>query len=159
MEENNQTPVPSYNYISEQNKEIPIGVKIISIWYYIQFAALLAFLIFALIRAIIKRDVTIDSSVISFLIFSFGCMFLSFSMGRGLWRGRNWARITAIVFALIGLSFLLLALSMASVIFGVVGISTQKLIGSAIIMIIPIAINVLIAGYLLFSKKVKEAFK
>jgi hypothetical protein len=159
MEEDNQTPVPSYNYIPERNKEIPVGVKIISVWYYIQFSALLAFLIFALIRAIIKRDVTIDSSVISFLIFSFGCIFLSFSIGRGLWRGRNWAKITAIVFALIGLSFLLLALSMSSIVSNIVGNSSNELMGSTIIILIAIVINVLIAGYLLFSKKVKEVFK
>ncbi|MBS3074316.1 hypothetical protein J4447_02550 [Candidatus Pacearchaeota archaeon] len=60
---------------------------------------------------------------------------LEFFVGRGLWQGRNWARITAIVLAVLGLISALISFSILSII-----------------------IDALIAGYLLFSKDVKAAF-
>ena len=59
----------------------------------------------------------------------------------GLWKGRNWARVTGIVFLLIGAIIALLGITLKP--------TTN---------IISLIINGSIACYLLFNKKVKEAF-
>lgn len=146
-----------YGQQSIAQKQIPVGVKIISVLDWIgavimilagllfiglgifsfgggassierleQAGGLFAFLgAFALIGGIILLGLGI------FYIF----------VARGLWKGRNWARIAQIIFACIGMMF---------AIFGLI----QLKFGN----IFSLVISCLIAGYLLFSKKVKEAF-
>ena len=67
---------------------------------------------------------------------------LNFFVGRGLWKGKNWARIFVIIFAVLGIIVAVYLVIKGSF---VQGISDLLVSG-------------LIAGYLLFSSKVKEAF-
>jgi len=62
-------------------------------------------------------------------------------IARGLWKRRLWSRNTVII------------LSLLSLIYGVIAISQG--IGNGIIAII---LNCLIAGYLIWNKRAKEAF-
>lgn len=89
---------------------------------------------------------------------------LNFFVGRGLFKGKKWARIVAIVFSIIG--FLLSAGSILSI----KSIISNSSYSSAISMvpggmsaaiapvIICLALSGLMASYLVFSKKAKEAF-
>ena len=108
MEEDNQAPVPSYNYIPEQNKEIPVGVKIISVLYYINFAAGLVAIIFLILNIIKATSENYPGysrmpMLLIILILFIGFSIWFFLIAKGLWRGKNWARITAAVFAIITL--------------------------------------------------------
>lgn len=66
---------------------------------------------------------------------------------RGLWKGRNWARIFYIVVGILGLIGSLFAMMISP--------SATSLITGILGMIIPI----LIISYLLFSRKVKNYFR
>ena len=66
---------------------------------------------------------------------------LSFFIARGLWKAKKWARIVAIIFAILGVLSALSAIIQGN--FG---------------NIIGLVINGAIGGYLLFSKDVKAAF-
>ena len=68
---------------------------------------------------------------------------LTFFVARGLWKLQNWARITAIVFAALGI---------------LQNISFRPMMGGFSGNILGLAISGLIGGYLLFSKEVKKAF-
>ena len=140
-------------------KKAPIGVKILSILYFVgAFASLvLAILLIiagalggtTLFRAagnipgydLIAGFLTVFAIVAGVIILVLGV--LEFFIGRGLWKGRNWARIVAIIFSVLGIlgsinSFL----------------TEQYTSGGAIL-----AVNLLIFTYLIFSRKVKGFFK
>jgi hypothetical protein len=138
-------------------KEVPTIVKIISILNYIGagFAGLVAVMLFvgsgflgtllASIPALatipyLSLIGTLGSALFIFAgIMLLGMAVLSFFMARGLWRGKNWARIVQIVFCCFGILTGLISLSLAS--------------------IVPLAVNGAIAGYLIFNKEVKKVFK
>jgi hypothetical protein len=140
------------------SKTSPTLVKVISVLYYIG----AVFMLLAGIGVIILGT-AYGSSLSSFLdafglgafggafaaiFIVFGVIILAFAVlyffvGRGLWGARNWARIVAIVLAILGI---LSAIS---------GIIQVKMLLSNIVGLV---INGLIGGYLLFSKSVKEAF-
>lgn len=67
---------------------------------------------------------------------------LVFFIARGLWKGKNWARIIAIILACLAIAYAIWVISVGQIFMG----------GFTII------INGLIAGYLLFNKNVREAF-
>jgi len=142
------------------SKEVPVYVKIISILYY--FSAVISFIIGIGLfiggvvgGPVISRlgiDNILESGInnnpldawlipiflgsliiAGLLMIGVGVLFIY--IGKGLWRGRNWARITTIVFSAIGLLSSLGGLDFVSVV-----------------------INGLIGGYLLFSKQVKKSF-
>ena len=139
-------------------KDVPGLVKAISVFYYIlSISAIIGgilfiagfsslyfylFLIVTLFLGIIFSFLVILSSVpIAFLITG---IFLFF-VARGIWKGRNWARISIII-----VSALLIIYAMAYVLTAIPGIT---------ISVSPIhIINLFIIFYLLFSKRVKEAF-
>ena len=67
---------------------------------------------------------------------------LNFFIGRGLWKGQNWARILLIIFLIIGVVFGLLVLFTGTYITGILNL----------------VINGLVGWYLLLNKEVKSAF-
>ena len=145
-----------------KNKEVPVGVKIISILYYL----LAIFSIFFTIGIIAKYEFIglyaifftiffiISSAVAGLEFFSFIGLpnfintliiaILTFFVGWGLWRVQNWTRIVAII--LVSLSFLI---SIINVFIGDPNILDLIISGLAF---------GIIWGYLFFNKKVREVF-
>jgi len=124
---------------------MPVGVKIIAVLYYIGAVLMVLSGILMIIGA------GASSSMFSFgpfysmmgsglfivgAIISLAFGVLAFFVGRGLWHGKSWARMTAIILAVLGL--------------------VSALFSFAIFNII---IDGLIAWYLLFSKEVKRVFR
>lgn len=135
---------------TDSKKEMPTGVKIISVLYYIAagFAAIGALVLMIVGSSFmpnISGTLPIESFgvgvAIFFGIFLLAVAALDFFIARGLWNGKSWSRIMVLIFGFIGLvgSFISLAQADFSVILGLL-------------------IQGTIVGYLLFSKEVKEAF-
>ncbi|MBL7100910.1 MAG: DUF2127 domain-containing protein [Nanoarchaeota archaeon] len=132
-------------------KQIPTGVKIIAVLSYIGaiLGVLFGVLFFIGAGAIKTKINQVDFLgflgptlfVIGGIIF-IGLGVIGFFVGRGLWKGQNWARIVAIVFA--GL--------------GILGAVTSMIKGDIASNISGLIINSVIAGYLAFSKSVKATF-
>ena len=123
---------------------VPTLVKVIAVLYYIG----AAFAVLAAIAMFIGSSfIPIDlPEFLSGLVIVAGILFLAFAvlgffLGRGLWKGQNWARIVVIIFAVIG------------VISGII-----TLIGGDFSSIIGLVINGLIGWYLIFNANVKQAF-
>jgi|ETNmetMinimDraft_11_1059920.scaffolds.fasta_scaffold01486_6 hypothetical protein len=148
--------------------QIPTGVKAISILFYIEavmfgiIMGLISFFTFLIIRKPLVTNIpelpdipALDtfSQVIIILtgIFFIGLGILYFFIGRGLWKGHKWARITAIIFTSLGI---LLA------VISVVTSSVQGIVntGNFIIDIIEMIVKLVVVGYLIFSSKVKAVF-
>src|SRR3989344_2509164 len=92
--------------------EMPTGVKVISVLYYIcaAFAVLFGLLLMAGAGFIgnLMKSVPLLSFLgtgfflaIGLVLIAFGV--LDFFVGRGLWNGRNWARIIVIIFSALGI--------------------------------------------------------
>ena len=133
------------------NGEVPVGVKVIAVLYYI--GAVLGLIFGILFIAGSGSISSIETQipglsalgaslfiVAGIILIALGV--LGFFIGRGLWKARHWARIVAIIFACLG------------TVLGILGV-IQGAIAQNIIGLI---ISVIIAGYLIFSNKVKEAF-
>ena len=132
-------------------KEIPVLVKIIAVLYYIGAVLGIIFGLLFLIGAgmlsslIEQIPLLIALGTSLFIvggILMIGLGILGFFLGRGLWKGHNWARIVVIIFSILGL----------------LGGISILVTGSYFNGIINILIEGFIAGYLLFSKGVKSAF-
>lgn len=143
---------------TESSKKMPVGVQIISVLHYI-FAVLLAllglfFIILSglIVSAVNSPEANIDASIAavitSGLIIGMGVFLivvgvLIFFLGRGLWKLREWARITSII-----LSTLLVAYEIYSM------ITLFRFME-----IVWLLIFAVVAVYLTFSKEAKTAFK
>lgn len=133
-------------------RNIPIGVKIISVLYYIGAAAFLILGIVCLFGAgaigTLLQSIPLLGALGAGFFIVLGVIFiaiavLAFFIGLGLWKGQKWAWIAAIVIAILG------ALS------AIISIIQGNILNN----IISLIINLVIGGYLLFSKDVKAAFK
>ncbi len=133
-------------------KEIPIGVKIISVLYYICTGLGILFTIFlfagiAFLGSLFPFLTAISAwgygLVILSAILVLACSVLSFFVARGLWKLKNWARIVAIVFA--GL--------------GILGVLGSLFSGFNFSLIVQLLVHGAIGGYLLFAKEAQKAFK
>ncbi len=132
-------------------KEIPIGVKIISVLSYLGAAGeliLAILLIIILIGGSVLVKFTPSAAplgkyIIAGIVILLALAALNFFIGLGLWKGQKWARIAAILSSIITVLF---------------GIFLAKIEGSFGTKIIGIVIYAFIAGYLIFNKKVKAAF-
>ncbi|RMD66813.1 DUF2127 domain-containing protein [Candidatus Pacearchaeota archaeon] len=137
--------------------EVPTLVKVISVWYYISAVGTLLFSILLLLGGGLIASVSTGAenealgALGSFLggsILVAGVLLLAYALitgfsAYGLWAGRNWGRIIAIVLSAIGVllnGWLIYA------------------IGFGVIASFSLLVNALIGCYLIFSKSVKEAF-
>ena len=130
--------------------EVPTGIKIISVLYYIGavLELLLGILLFVGAGAISKISILgalgkLGSGlfIIAGVIFV-GLAVLSFFVGRGLWKAQKWTRIVAIIFSVIGVLFAVLGMVQGQIASNIIGLVISGAIG----------------GYLLFSNDVKAVF-
>lgn len=135
-------------------KRIPLGVKIISIIYYIEVALCALMGLFMLFGANRMTEVVIAASpmlgefVNALLIrvvavFLIGLAVVIFVIGRAIWKLKQWGRIVAIIFA----------------IFGVISVIISMVTAFKWTLILRLILHGFIGGYLLFSKEVRERFK
>jgi len=132
-------------------KIIPTGVKIIAVLNYIGAGLLALFGLLAIVGGGMFASVINEIPLLGVLgggifivvgIILIALAVLLFFIGRGLWKGKNWARIVEIIFAILG------------VIMAIVGMFSTGIASN----IVSLVFNGLIGGYLLFNTKVKEAF-
>ena len=135
---------------SPDTKQIPTGVKTIAVLHYIAAAVyiLIGVAVFfgkSIITELSVGGFSATASVVFYIIaiFMISIGVLDIFIGMGLWKGKNWARITAIVLSSIG--FLLSFTNLSQP-------------GGKFSAIIAILIYGSIVGYLLLSKQVKSAF-
>lgn len=132
---------------SSGGKEVPAFVKVISVLTYISAGFFILGAIFLMISSgLLASLIPILAFFSTFAILvgigMIGFAVLLFFVARGLWKGKSWARIVAII--LYSISAILAIWSLIS------GISFSLILNSVV--------SLLFVGYLLFSKKVKEAF-
>lgn len=140
---------------------VPVGVKVIAIFDYIIAALSALFAIILLLAAggiftnreriinelnIAVGNIDLAAGAMTGVIFLIAIFMLAiavfvFFVARGLWKGRNWARITEIIIVAIGFINALMALFQGDY---------NSILG--------LAINGLIGGYLLFNSDAKRAF-
>ena len=132
------------------SKAMPTGVKVISVLYYIGAALCVLFALLFLagagyIGAILKSVPALSILGTGFFVFLgillVGIGVLYFFIARGLWKGKNWARIVVIIFSSLGVLNGLYSLVHFSI-FGLIGL----------------AVNAFIVYYLGFSQEGKAAF-
>jgi hypothetical protein len=134
----------------------PLGVKIISVLHYILTGIYALFGIFIIIyskslatniadsASLLSSDVAgITVILIIFSVFLIGVGVLEFFVARGLWRVKQWARILAIILAILG----------------TVSAIYSLIVNFKYSQIVQLLIDSAIGIYLLFSEEVKEAFK
>lgn len=154
---------------SWENTNIPAGIKIISVLYYISAALRVSFgLAFFLFSFIVGRDISgVGANIATGVFIMMGIILigpgvLAFFVGKGLWNTRPWARITAIVLSGLG-SLIALISIMQGDIFNFITLVISFVHFLPIVLgdagnIIILLVHLAIGGYLLFSKEVKEAF-
>ena len=127
---------------------MPTGVKIISILYYVYAGLLVSFVLLFFFGAGLIGSISPGLAVlgavlgiVSIVIFS-PLAILSFFIGRGLWRGKNWARLTAGILSILGVLSSLFSIIVGSFVWGAVWL----------------VINGPIVWYLLLNEDVKAAF-
>jgi lysylphosphatidylglycerol synthetase-like protein (DUF2156 family) len=138
----------------EGSKKIPVGVQVISVFYYIcaVICVLLGLLILIFAGGIVSYFADQSPELLGVItvgvIAALGILLallgvLTFFVGRGLWKLKPWARIVAII------------LGIVSVIYAIYGMIT----GFGIMQVINLAIGAGIAIYLIVDKEAKRAFK
>ena len=151
-------------------KEIPVGVKIIAVFYYILGISALVFAIIYFVGGMMEIPSMADdlsaggiSWLLLFLAIFITLILIALAIfgifvGRGLWKKRGWARIAAITFhCLVVFIVIYLIVNIFAILERAGGIAENKVIWWIMGLIVSI-INLIIAGYLAFSKAVKNAF-
>ncbi|MBI2448910.1 hypothetical protein HYV49_01300 [Candidatus Pacearchaeota archaeon] len=127
-------------------KNIPAGVKVISVLFYIGSVLFLISGILSIAGIGLPEEVGVPQLGRGFEIFggvvSIILAVLVFLVGMGLWRGKRWTWITAIVLSVIG------------IITSLIGMVGGSVLGNLIGLIIYVAIG----AYLLFNKDAKSVF-
>lgn len=127
--------------------QVPTVVKVISVLYYIGavFELIIAVLLFVG-SGTIKTQVPLLAVLGPFLIVGgiilLGIAVLSFFVGWGLWKAKKWARIVAIIFAVLGVLLALIGMVQGQIVSNILGLVISAGVGA----------------YLLFSSDVKTAF-
>ncbi len=159
-----QPQAQSIVYNPPQNKEIPVGAKIISVFFYIQVTGLIIATVLFLINFISSLATTGVGTgapimlLISSLVF-IAVTVLLFFIARGLWKGKNWTRIGAIILSIIvTVLYLLVVVFFLALLSTVLGMLGGGGVMAIIRTIITLGISTFIWAYLGFNKKVKEAF-
>lgn len=136
-----------------EGQSVPTGVKVISVLYYIGAVIGIVFGLLLLIGAdFFMRTVSsnlpylplqglLSGIFIALGIILIGLSVLNFFIGRGLWKGKNWARIFVIIFSALGVISGLYSIVMGSY-----------------LSVLGVVINLSIGGYLMFNAAVKYAF-
>ena len=139
-------------------KEIPVEIKIISILTWI-FAIPLTFIgLISLVLGIRKYFVDTNIMIWNYSI-PFGIIYLIIGSliiftGKGLWKGKNWARITEVIFSIL-LIICLLLFNLSFFLNPFRGdFNYILIILSLLLIIVPLFIGI----YLLFDQKVKKYF-
>jgi hypothetical protein len=135
-------------------KNVPTGVKIISVLDWIgAIIAILVGLLFAIVGGLAMGGGSSDGglaalsgviSALGVLVIGIGVLVIGIFMifvAKGLWQGKGWTRIAQII------------ISSLAIISGIV-----TWIQDSGVSIINLVYNIVVAGYLLFSPSVKEAF-
>jgi len=123
----------------EQVKQAPIGVKTISMIYFI---GAIFLIIFGTTAVLVSANSGYTPIILTFIIL-FSLVISCFIIARGLWKLKQWARIAAIILLILMMAFTMI------IIFE----------DMTFVSYLFIAIGLSIIAYLLFNKKVKEAFK
>lgn len=135
--------------VKEKKKVMPLGVKIISIFYYINAIALAILGIVIIFFSLYARQELAAQygSYLPFIVM--GILFLivialgglCFAIGKGLWIGQKWSKTAVVI-----ISSLLVILSLLDIIYG----KWSNILG--------LVFNGIIISYLLFNKKAQKAF-
>lgn len=142
------------------DQKIPTGVKIIAVFYYI--GAVLS-IIFGILLLVIGGFLRNAIPILGTLGFFGGIILIVLGIfgifiGRGLWKGKNWARVVAtIVATLVTLLTIVSFVQILTAYFGEAYI-VGGIISNFIKLLINLAINLAIASYLAFNSKVKTSF-
>ena len=131
----------------KKRKTLPLGVKIISILYYV--CSVLAIIggIIAIGLSGFADSLPYDVEYLGIKLI-FGGIFaiimgiVSFFVAKGLWNLKNWARIVVIIFAALGILDAGTGIARGFYATGFTGV----------------VVDVIIAAYLIFSEEVKKAF-
>ena len=127
-------------------KKVPLGIKIISIFYFLIAAFLVLFAwLFSLIGAAqfgVVGDLLLKIPTLGLFLMTLPLAVLLFFLGRGLLKAQKWSRIAVIVF---------------SVLIFINGAINLIFMGE-LIAINDMVISTLLGSYFLFNKKVKEFF-
>lgn len=131
-------------------KSVPTGVKVISVFYYIGAAFGILFGLLLLIGSgIISSLLGSVLGVLGAGLFIFAGLILlalgvfGIFIGRGLWKARHWARVVAIIFACLGILMAVIIIALG---------------GSIASNLFNLIIQGIIGGYLFLNKSVKQAF-
>ncbi len=145
------------NVVSKANqikKGIPVGVKIISVLYFIlAFFVILVGLFFIISKSFINEIYrespelaelgTGGFIILGVILVLLGALFIF--LGLKLWKRKNWARIVTVVFSILMIIIYLIDILFAS--------------SNLIVNIFWIIVYGIITGYLLFSKDARNSFK
>jgi hypothetical protein len=132
-------------------RSVPTGVKVIAVLYYIGAVLSALFGVLFLVGAgaigSLLSQIPILGTlgaglfiVVGVIMIGFGV--LDFFVGRGLWKARSWARVVVIVFAVLGAVLAIVSMAQGSILWNIFNLVVELVIG----------------GYLIFSKDVKKAF-
>ncbi len=144
------TPVQGSSIKISVKKDIPILIKVLAVTNFIGAAANmvlgLIFILAAGFMANLLQEIPFIAKLGSTLFIGLGILLfamgiLSFFIGRGLWLGQNWARITLIVMHVLGVPF-----------------GVYSIIMGNYVSIISLMLSLLVLGYLILSEDVKKAF-
>lgn len=150
-------------FMEYREKKVPFAVQLISVLYFVTSILVLISLVILLLASsylsLLGLKTPFSSLVQEALLAIF--LIISLFVARGLWKGKNWARITAIILSFMG--------GIGVVISGVSSIlsasankllpfTTLSLVLDIVIILIGLAIELVIGFYLLLNKRVKEAF-
>ncbi|MBW3001204.1 hypothetical protein KY341_04980 [Candidatus Woesearchaeota archaeon] len=158
--------MPRDGSVPVYKKDMPVGVKIISILYFIAAAFLVLYIIFIIVilallgtqTEFLPPELTTEASqtviivvAIIMLLFFAGMAVLDFFIGLGLWRGKKWARIVALIFSGLGIFGALITVPLM-----IAGMLIDPI--SVISFVLSLGVNLFIFIYLLASQEVKKAF-
>lgn len=138
----------------DTGSKVPWQVKTIAILHYIATGLCILIGLFMLLGAkgivssLVASSPDLEGILTSGMIVAIGIVFfaagvLAFFIGRGLWKLRLWAKIVAIIFAILGFLSALVSVFVAF----------------RWTLIINLIVYGLIGGYLLFDKEAKKIFK
>ncbi|MDD5700302.1 MAG: hypothetical protein PHH00_03905 [Candidatus Nanoarchaeia archaeon] len=135
-----------------EDRKIPLGVKVISVIVYIGSALLLFDALVYVFYGITGESLSSEVSASKAVLFIASAIFvalavLAFFVARGLWKGKNWARIVVVVF-----SILEIVMIIAAFFYGNLTASDN------VLNLLSLVANGLIGGYLIFNKNAKKVF-